>query len=67
MVVKILRYKQTDKLTGSTPGFDGTLLGASHDVFLTTILFSLCNPRAPALTATEHTEVSSSVEKVTTR
>ena len=46
-----------DKITGSTLGFSKTLLSASYNNFLTSVLTSLYNPRAPALTAVEHMEV----------
>ena len=51
MVVIIVRYMEKDKLTGSTLGFGKTLLTASYNIFLTSVLTSKYNPRAPALTA----------------
>ena len=58
MVVMIVRYMEIDKLTGSTLEFGKTLLSASYNIFLTSVLTSMYNPRAPALTAVEHMDVS---------
>ena len=62
VIVMIVRYMEIDKLTGSTLGFGKTLLSASYNFFLTTVLTSMYNPRAPALTAVEHMEVGPCVE-----
>ena len=58
----IVRYMEKDKLTGSTLGFGKTLLSASYNIFLTSVLTSMYNPRVPALTAVEHMDVSLCVE-----
>ena len=50
------------KLTGFTLGFGKTLLSASYNFFLTSVLTSMYNPRAPDLTAVEHVDVSPCVE-----
>ena len=63
MVVMIVRYIEKGKLTGSTLGFRKTLLSASYNIFLTNVLTSMYSPRALALTAVEHMDVSPSVEK----
>ena len=63
MVVIIVRYMELDKLTGSTLGFGKTLLSASYNIFLTSVLTSMYNPRAPTLTAVEQLDVSPCVEK----
>ena len=62
MVVMIVRYMEIDKLTGSTLGFGKTLLSASLKIFLTSVSTSMYGPRAPALTAVEHMDVSPCVE-----
>ena len=62
LVVMIVRYMETDKITGSTLGFGKTLLSASHNFFLTSVLTSMFNPRALELTAVELMEVSPFVE-----
>ena len=65
MVVMIVRYMEIDKLTGSTLGFGKTLLSASYNIFLTSVLTSMYSPRAPALTAVEHMDASPCVENDT--
>ena len=45
---------EIDHLTGASPGFDKTLLSASYNLFLTSILTSVFNPQAPLLQALEH-------------
>ena len=62
VVVMIVRYMEIDKITGSTLGFVKTLLSASYNVFLTTVLTSMYNPRAPVITAVEHMEVGPCVK-----
>ena len=62
MVVMIVRYMIIDKLTGSTLGFSETPLSASYNIFLTSVLTSMYNPRAPALTAAEHIDMSPCVK-----
>ena len=63
VIVMIMRYMEIDKLTGSTLGFGKTFLSASYNIALTTVLTSMYNPRAPALTAVEHMEVGPCVKK----
>ena len=58
MVVIIVRYMEIDKLTVSTLGFGKTLLSASYNIFLTSVLTSMYSPRAPALTAVEHMDTN---------
>ena len=62
MVVMIVRYMEIDKLTGSFLGFGKTLLSASYNFFLTSVLTSMCSACAPALAAVEHMDVSPCVE-----
>ena len=62
MVVRIVRYMEVDKLTGSTLGFGKTLLSASYNIFLTSVLTSMYSPRVPALTAVEHMDTNPSVK-----
>ena len=64
VVVLIERYKEIDKITGSTLRFGKTLLSASYKIFLTSVLTSMYNPRAPALTAVDHLEVGPCVKNV---
>ena len=62
MVVIIVHYMAKDKLTGSNLGFGKTLLSASYNFFLTSVLTSMYSPRAPALTAVEHMDTSPCVK-----
>ena len=62
MVVIIVRYMEIDKVTGSTLGFGKTLLSASYNFFLTSVLTSMYSPRAPTLTVVEQ-DVGPCVEK----
>ena len=50
MIVLIVHYMEIDELTGSTLRFGKTLFSASHNIFFTSVLTSMYNPRAPALT-----------------
>ena len=63
MLVMIVCYMEIDKLTGSTLGFDKTLWIASYNIFLTSVLTSMYNSWAPALTAVEHMDLSPCVKK----
>ena len=58
----IVRYMEKDKIDGSTLVFGKTLPSASHNIFLTSVLTSMYNPRAPVLTAVEHMEVGPCVK-----
>ena len=62
VVVMIVRYMEIKKITGSTFEFGKTLLSASYIIFLKTVLASMYNPRAPALTTVEHMKVGPCVE-----
>ena len=55
MVLMIARYMERDRMTDSTLECGKTKLNASYNSFLTTILTSTNNSRAPALAALEHT------------
>ena len=62
MVLMIARYMEIDKLIRSNLGFGKTLLSASYNIFLTSVLTSMYSPRAPALTAIEHMDTNPCVE-----
>ena len=49
----ILRHEETNRLTGASLGFGKTLLSASYNLFLRSILTSVFNPQAPLLQALE--------------
>ena len=52
-------------LTGASLGFGKTLLSASYNLFLTSILTSVFNPQAPLLQALEPEPVSTRIEEET--
>ena len=49
----LLRHMEINLLTGASLGFGKTLLSASYNLFLTSILTSMFNPQAPSLQALE--------------
>ena len=53
LTVTILRHTEIHRLTGASLGFGKTLVSASHNLFLTSILTSVFNPQAPLLQALE--------------
>ena len=53
LIVMILRDMEINRLTGASLGFGKTLLSASYNLFLTSILTSVFNPQAPLLQALE--------------
>ena len=53
LIVMILRHMEINRLTGASLGFGKTLLSASYNLFLTSILTSVFNPQAPLLQALE--------------
>ena len=65
VVLKIMRYMEVDKITGSTLGCGKTLWSASYIFFLTNVLTSMYDSRAPMLTAVEHMEICPFVENDT--
>ena len=53
LIVMILRHMEINRLTGASLGLGKTLLSASYNLFLTSILTSVFNPQAPLLQALE--------------
>ena len=51
VVVMIIRHLEISKMTGASLGFGKTLLSASYNIFLTSVLTSMYDPRAPPLAA----------------
>ena len=49
----VIRHLEKTKLTGASLGFGKTLLGASYNIFLVSVLTSMYDPRAPTLVAVE--------------
>ena len=53
---------EINRLSGASFGFGKTLLSASYNLFLTSILMSISNPQAPLLPAFEPEPTSKRIE-----
>ena len=53
VVVRVIRHLEITKMTGASLGFGKTLLSASYNMFLMSVLTSTYDPRAPTLAAVE--------------
>ena len=53
VVVMVIRHLEISRMTGASLGFGKTLLSASYKIFLTSVLTSMYDPRAPTLAAVE--------------
>ena len=49
----VIRHLEFTKMTGESLGFGNTLLSASYNIFLTSVLTSMYDSRAPTLAAVE--------------
>ena len=49
----LIRHLEITKMTGASLGFGKTLLSASHNIFLMSVLTSIYDPLAPTLAAAE--------------
>ena len=49
----VIRHLEITKMTGASLGFSKTLLSASYNIFLMTVLTSMYDPRAPTLAVVE--------------
>ena len=49
----VIRHFEISKTTGASLGFGKTLLSASYNIFLMSVLTSMYDPRAPTLAAVE--------------
>ena len=65
LIVMLLRHMEINCLTGASLGFGKTLLSASYNLFLTSILKSLFNPQAPLLQALEPEPMPTRIEDAT--
>ena len=61
----ILRHTEINRLTGASPGFGKTLMSASYNLFLTSILTSVLNPQARLLQALEPEPTPTRIEDET--
>ena len=53
VAVKVIRHLEISKMTGASLGFGETILSASYNIFLMSVLASMYDPRAPTLAAVE--------------
>ena len=53
VVVVVIRHLEISRMTGASLGFGKTLLSASYNIFLTSVLTSMYDPRAPPLAAVD--------------
>ena len=53
VVVTVIRHLEVTKMTGASIGFGKTLLSASGNIFLMSVLTSMYDLRAPTLVAVE--------------
>ena len=53
VVVMVTSHLEISKMTGASLGFGKTVLSASYNIFLTSVLTSMYDPRAPPLVAVE--------------
>ena len=53
VVVMVIRHLEISRMTGASLGFGKTLLSASYNIFLTSVLTSMYDPRAPPLAAVD--------------
>ena len=65
LIVMSLRHVEINRLTGELVGFGKTLLSASNNLFLTSILTSVFNPHAPLLQALQPQSTPTRIEDET--
>ena len=65
LIVMILRHMENNRLTGASLGFGKTLLSASYNLFLTSILTSVFNSQVPLLQALEPEPTPTRIEDET--
>ena len=53
VVVMVIRHLEVTKINGASFGFSETLLIASYNIFLMSVLTSMYDPRAPSLAVVE--------------
>ena len=53
VVVMVIRHLEISRMTGASLGFGKTLLSVSFNIFLTSVLTSMYDPRAPTLAAVD--------------
>ena len=58
LIVKVIRHMEINKLTGASLGFGKTLLSASYNIFMTSVLTSVFDSHAPSLAAIEQNKIN---------
>ena len=58
LIVMVIRNMEINKITGASLGFVKTLLSASYNIFMTSVLTSVFDPHAPSLAAIEQNEIN---------
>ena len=58
LIVMVIRHMEINKLTGASLGFRKTLLSASYNIFMTSVLTSVFDPHAPSLVAIEQNKIN---------
>ena len=58
LIVMVIRHMEINKLTGASLGFGKTLLSASYNIFMTSVLTSVFDPHAPSLAAIEQNKIN---------
>ena len=53
VVIMMMRHLEITERTGASLGFAETLLSASYNIYLMSVLTSMYDPRAPTLAAVE--------------
>ena len=48
LIVMVIRHMEVNKLTGASLGFGKTILSASYNIFMTSVLTSVFDPHAPS-------------------
>ena len=58
LIVMVIKHKEFNKLTGASFRFGKTLLSASYNIFMTSVLTSVFDPHAPSLAAIEQNKIN---------
>ena len=61
----VIRHLEISRMTGASLGFGKTLLSASYNIFLTSVLTSMYDPRAPTLAVVEERKTLYSEDELT--
>ena len=62
LIVMIIRHMEINRMTGASLGFGKTLLSASYNIFLTSVMTSMYNPQTSGLASDEPKKVNPRVD-----